>query len=69
MINFLNSIREHILNKFRKVQVTQKLNPNSLIVQCDQHKGNKFIYSLKDKRMVGNQLSGKQGDKYIAHNI
>jgi len=28
MINFLNSIREHILNKFRKVQVTLKLYPS-----------------------------------------
>lgn len=47
----------------------RSLKPNALIVQCDQHRGNRFIYSLEDKRMVGKEITGEQGDKYIVHNI
>jgi len=45
------------------------LKPNALIVQCDQHEGDKFIYSLSDGKMVGTKMTGQQGDEYIVHNL
>ena len=47
----------------------RSLKPNALIMQCDHHQGNRFIYSLRDRRMVGDEVIGEQGDRYIVHNI
>ncbi len=47
----------------------RSLKPNALIVQCDHHTGNRFIYSLRARRKVGKEITGEQGDKYIVHEI
>ncbi len=47
----------------------KKLKPNALIVQCDHGKGTKFIYSLAERKMVGETKIGAQGDDYIVHTI
>ena len=47
----------------------RKLNPDSLIVQCDLMTSNNFIYSLKKKKMVGRKMKGEQGDEYVVYDM
>ena len=47
----------------------RNLKPDAFIVQSDYHQPNKFIYSVKDKKMVGEEVTHKQGDTYIVHEI
>ena len=44
----------------------KSLKPNALIVSCEMHFGEKYIYSLSAGKIVDKILRGEQRNKYIA---